>query len=248
MHLLAIVLLVAIDEFSAYSLRLFPYSLLLAVAACAAAELLLSRYYLKHSSLRVPFPAIITGLVIGSVAPISGGFLAVIIASVVAVLSKAFLKIRGANLFNPAAFGMFVGLGVFAVGDVWWASSSLNIGSVVLPVAALLVIATYEARRLTAAFSFIVTFILLDLLLYGSFTLAGLEVAVLGTNFFFALLMLPDPKTSPHKAAAQGAYGIGIAIVYLLLASHRIPHSYFIALLIGNLGFGFYRARGRRLF
>lgn len=246
MYMWSIALLLILDAYSSYTLQQFPVALAFATALCAAVELLVIRYYL-HQELKVPFSGIITGMIIGSVAPISAPLLAVAIACIVAVLSKAFIRVKSVNIFNPASLGMLAGLGLFLIGDEWWAASSVSAYGMVIPLSVVLVIAAYEARRLTAAVSFIVVNLVIAMLLAHSFTFYSLGAVLISINYFFALLMLVEPKTSPHKGTAQVAYGAGIGIAYAILSMSGVIYAYFISLLLGNAVYAIYRQRGRRL-
>ncbi len=69
MYVTAIVLLVFLAGVSSYMLHELPYALVVATLACAAIEIIARRYYQKQK-FRIPFSGIITGLIIGCVAPI----------------------------------------------------------------------------------------------------------------------------------------------------------------------------------
>ena len=253
MYIWSICLLLLLAGASGYMLGQFPYALVFAVALCAAIEVLIRRYYLKHAKLQVPFSGIITGLIRGSVAPIGVPLLPILIACVVAVFSKFFVKVKSVNVFNPAALGLLVGLGIFSIGSSWWTTSTVNLLGMAVSMAVLLVVAAYEARRLVLAFSFIVTLVLFSVATSPPISLANFEIALLSVNCFFAFLMLTEPKTSPPKKRAQLAYGIYVALVYALfvvLTAHSLFFAevdIFLALLIGNLTYAIYRSRGQKI-
>lgn len=243
MYLWAIALLLLLAVYSAYTLSAFPYILVVAAILTPLLELLI--LYLTKKPLKVPWSGIITGLIIGEVAPINAPLLAIILASAVAMLSKHFLKVKSANVFNPATIGMLAGLGIFAIGDAWWGAVSIPAYGIAIPASIVLVIASYETSRLITSVSFIASVVVLSVLLGASASLSGLGISILDVNYFFALLMIADPKTSPHKRKAQATYGAGIGVLYTVLSG--VMYSYFFALLIGNLAYALYRSRGHKL-
>ncbi|MDE1850598.1 MAG: RnfABCDGE type electron transport complex subunit D [Candidatus Micrarchaeota archaeon] len=244
MYLWAIAILIALAAFSSYALGVFPIPLILAVIICSVVEVLVYKVHRKHA-IRIPYSGIITGLIIGSVAPYNAPLIAVLVASVVAVLTKVFVKTKHGNIFNPAVIGLLVGLAVFSLGDAWWTASSYGVLGIAVPLSLLFVIAAYLAKRLIAAAAFVAAIVVISMATSNSaISLLTVESAVLNVNYFFALLMLADPKTSPHKNSAQIIYGAGIALVSSLLLITGIAYGLLIALLVGNLGYLLYRKFG----
>lgn len=248
MYVSVIILLVFLAGASAYLLRQFPYELLLAVFACAVIEILIRKYYQKQK-FKFPFSGIITGLIIGCVAPITVPFLPILVACIVAIVSKFFLKTKSGNIFNPAAIGLLA-LGLLSIGSSWWAATSIDIYGVAVSLAIVLVFAAYESRRLVLAFSFIIASILMSIWASPPLTAGNVAIAFISVNYLFAFLMLTEPKTSPPKAVAQAVYGVYVAVLYFLLVLLLPPSLYlgalviFIALLVGNLTYAIYKKTG----
>ncbi|MDE1865365.1 MAG: RnfABCDGE type electron transport complex subunit D [Candidatus Micrarchaeota archaeon] len=117
MHLVALILLVALAAYGAYASRVFPVSLIVAVVSCCLIDMAIGFYHKKGQ--RVPWSALITGVIIGSVAPIAAPVLLVVVASLVAELTKHFLKMRSRHFLNPAVAGLLVALPAFGAGDEW---------------------------------------------------------------------------------------------------------------------------------
>lgn len=248
MYISAIILLVFLAGTSAYLLREFPYALIVAVVACSAIEIIIKKYY-QRQKVRIPFSGIITGLIIGCVAPINVPFVPILIAGAIAIISKFFIRTKGSNVFNPAAIGLLV-LGLLAIGSSWWAATSINLYGVAISLSIVLVIAAYECRRLVLAVSFIVASVLLSIAANLPLTFSSTAIAFLGVNYFFAFVMLTEPKTSPPKNKAQAIYGIYVAVIYFILVALS-PHSLyfgamiiFVALLLGNITYAIYRKVG----
>lgn len=247
MYLWTIALLSILVIISSYTLHTFPFPLVFAVILASIVEILIRKLYLKHR-FKFPFSGIITGLIIGSVAPINSSLILIIITVVIAILSKFLLQYKSSNIFNPASLGLIVGLAIFGVGDVWWAASSYNIYGIAMTLTPILVILAYQAKRLPTAFSFVIATIVLDLASGGLSTIALTSFVALlfSINYYFAFVMLVEPKTSPYKWYAQIVYGAAIAGLYFGLAFFRMPYSILIALLIGNFFYMVYRKLGKR--
>ncbi len=246
MYVLTIILFIAFVAASSYGLGLVPYALIVAVACASLVEAAIMVLYLKQKA-KIPFSAIITGFIIGAVAPINAPILLVIIASVIAILSKYFVRAKGTNIFNPATLGLLLSLAIFGMGDQWWAASSYNVYGLLISFTPLFIISAYEARRAISGLSFVVVTLVIGLILSKSGNIGSvgyLLTALFSVNYLFAFVMVADPKTSPHKNRLQFAFGASIAIISALLAVYGIPYPLLISLLIGNLAYAAYRSRG----
>jgi Na+-translocating ferredoxin:NAD+ oxidoreductase RnfD subunit len=246
MYAWSIGLLAFLAVVSGYELRIIPFSLIFAAVACAAIDIGISGLYKKYK-LRLPVSGIITGMIIGSVAPFNASLLLILVASLIAIFSKYFITLKHVNIFNPATLGLIVALPLFGASDAWWTSTSVSAYGLAVPIAAVLVIAAYESRRLRTALSFIAVFLVLTMAFGRALSLSAFETALLGLNCFFALLMLTEPKTSPNGGNAQIIYGVAVALMLFALAHSGIAYAYLIALLVGNVAYAVYRKRGRVL-
>ncbi len=245
MYLWAIALLILVVGSASYASAQFPLPLVLAVAVAVAIDAFIERMYLRRA-LRFPVSAVITGLIIGSVAPLNAPLPLVLFAVIIALMSKHFIKTKRGNVFNPAAFGLLIALFLFSVGDDWWAAANFNVLGLALTITPILAIAAYKAHRLTASVSFVAAaFVMAILLSHSVPSPQSLVVSLLGINFFFAFIMVAEPKTSPHDKRLQAAFGAGIAVVYMLLASYGVTYSILLALLVGNLAYAAYRSGWR---
>ncbi len=250
MYLWSIVLLILLAAISSIILREIPYSLIFAVLACMVIEMGIKAYHKNNQ--KVPWSGIITGLIIGSVAPIGVSLLPLLLSCVVAITSKFFIKIKGIHILNPANFGLLIGLGIFSIGSSWWAATYITLFGSAITLSIILIIATFLARRLAVSAAFIITLVILSLALSHQLSLMGLNIALLNINFFFAFMMLAEPKTSPANSTAQIAFGSSIAIIYTILATYGAHNLFlsqnplFIALLAGNIMYAFYRISSHR--
>jgi Na+-translocating ferredoxin:NAD+ oxidoreductase RnfD subunit len=248
MYVTTIVLLVLLASVSSYLLREIPYPLFLTVLICAVLEAIIRKYHQKQK-FRIPFSGIITGLIIGCVAPINVPILPIAVACAIAIASKFFLKMKSTNVFNPAALGL-LGLALLSIGSSWWAAASINLYGVAIPFSLVLIVAAYECRRLPLALSFIITSAILSIAGSLPMTVGSVEIALISVNYFFAFLMVTEPKTSPHHPTAQAAYGVLLAVVYVILVIALPNNLYvaqtliFVSLLIGNAVYAIYRKIG----
>ena len=246
MYVITIILFIAFVAVSSYDLGKIPYALITAIVFTSIVEVAVTKFYLKQSP-KIPFSAIITGFIIGSVAPINASILLVVIASVIAILSKYFIKIKSTNVFNPATLGLLIALAIFGVGDEWWAASSYNVYGLLISFTPLFIISAYETRRAISGLSFVVITFVMGLILGKSGNLESITyllTVLFSINYLFAFVMVADPKTSPHKNSLQVVFGGSIAIISALLTVYGIPYPLLISLLFGNLAYGAYRSRG----
>ncbi len=244
MYKTTILLLILVIAVSSYFLNQFPYSVILAVITCLIIEAAIKKVHHKRQ-LEISYTAIITGLIIGSVAPSNAPAVAIVLASIIAVMSKLFIKVKGSNIFNPASFGLVIALALFGIGDSWWVAAPFAVYGVLITITPLLIICSWEARRLYVGASFAIASFAAQLLLGGT---AALSVAALWTtavsvNYFLAFIMACEPKTSPVKKQMQVIYGVGLALLVTVLSLSRLPYPLQLAILAANLAYAFYRTR-----
>ncbi len=243
MYFWAITLLLLCAAASSYALRAFPANLLAAVAACLLLDEVIKGLFLKKG-FRLSASAAISGIIIGSVAPLNAPIAAVLAASAVAIVSKYLLRLKGRHIFNPAALGLLVSLFLFGLGDVWWAASGFNLAGFAVPVTLLLIIANYKADKLKAS----IPFLAVTAILYGvtqfinvPFTPVGLLNFFASLPFYFAFIMLSEPRTSPNAQKEQVTFGVMVALLFFILDSGNVKYAFFIALLAGNIAYSLYR-------
>ncbi|MDE1856928.1 MAG: RnfABCDGE type electron transport complex subunit D [Candidatus Micrarchaeota archaeon] len=247
MYIWAIALLSALAIVSGYTLHALPISLVVAVASAGTIEILIRNIHRRHK-FKIPFSGLITGLIIGSVAPINAPLALVVVAAAIAVASKFFIQYKSSNIFNPATIGLIVALPLFGLGDEWWIASNYNFYGLAVTLTPILVILAYEAKRLTTGMAFVLASLALALALGGTSIVSagGIAAALFGINYYFAFVMLIEPKTSPNGRYAQAAYGISVAALCFALALFRVPYPLLVSLLAGNTVYLAYRSRGKR--
>ena len=246
MYLWTIALISILVVISSFTLRTFPVALVAAVLLSGIFEILIRKFYLKHP-FKIPWSGIITGLVVGAVAPINASLALVLIAAIIAVLSKFFIQYRSSNIFNPATLGLIVALPLFDLGDEWWVASNYNMFGIAITLTPILIILAYEAKRLPTALSFVGISLISALALGGLQAISSVSALaiIFGVNYFFAFVMLIEPKTSPNDKYVQMVYGGAIALLYLVFTYLHEAYPLLIVLLVGNISYLVYRKYGK---
>ena len=217
-----IVLLVVLAAIGSYIKQAIPLNLIVAVVVCSVLDLAIKKVLKK--SFRFSASAFITGLIIGSVAQFQAPVWVILVASVIAIGSKYVIRIKKQHIFNPATLGLLIALLLFSSGDEWWSSISFNLGGYSILLTPLLIIPNYKALKLGVSLPFLlVTGVLFAATTYAPLTLsAGGAIDFLYTlPFFFAFIMVSEPKTSPYLLKEQVVFGVlvGALTFGLLLLS-----------------------------
>lgn len=245
MYVVTAALLLLLAAVASYNMRVFPANLLMAIASCSLLDAAISKLFLK---IRFKFPAsaFITGIIIGSIAPLNAPVGAVLVAAAVAIISKYVVRLKGRHIFNPATLGLLVSLSLFGLGDVWWAAAAgitvLGFSVQLMPI---LVFASYTAGKLKAS----IPFLLAVAVLYAAtgfvsmpLTVSGILAFVSSMPYYFAFIMLSEPKTSPYAPREQLIFGTSAAVLVFALEHAHVKYPFFIALLAGNLAYSLHRS------
>ena len=247
MYVWAIALLLFSAGLAAKTLGIIPTNLIIAIAICAVLDISLKKFYLKREEIRFPYSAVISGIIIGSIAPFVAPPVVIVVASIIAICSKIFIRHKGNHIFNPAVIGLLVALGIFSLQDEWWGAIGYKAFGVVLPVTLLLILANYKAAKLKIAIPYLAAIALLfyfsGLVKIVPFSAVGLLAFANVLPFYFAFIMLSEPKTSPYDANQQVVFGIGAAILVFAMNFAHVKYAFLIALLISNLIYFGYRNR-----
>jgi ferredoxin-NADP reductase len=204
------------------------------VAVCRLANLLLSKYLNipvnKDSDL---ITALILTLILSPAHDISG-FLILLIAGAVAMLSKFILVINRWHIFNPAAIGAFASGILFHKYASWWVGTSFI--TPVVFVGGMLIL------RKMKRFVMVIVFEIVALSVIAFNTYLNQSTAQIGHNLwvalvstpllFFAYIMLTEPFTSPRHMSSYLPYA---TIVGFLYANTKFGLSPEEALLLGNI-------------
>lgn len=187
-----------------------------------------------------PLASLDTGLVIAFVLDPSSQLIYKVAAPILAIVSKHFLKRGNRHIFNPAAFGLFV-MALLGAPISWWVNSTGRTGFDNLLTAitnALLIIGMIffliRIRRLRTVLAFLTAFFLVRFLIYQ-------EINLWFSLFFYPLVMLSEPMTSPSDFKEQFIYGAlsALLIIFIGFSNLTLVDSFLQTLLIVNLLFSF---------
>jgi Na+-translocating ferredoxin:NAD+ oxidoreductase RnfD subunit len=187
---------------------------------------------------RLPDAALATGLFVALIFPPTANLVLVAAVAFAAVAFRHVLRYRARPWFNPAATGILLGTLFLGLAPAWWVGVGPYGEVAVVALGLLLLARTPHQWRLPAVF----------LVTYG--LLAAVQHVVVGASLnsnvlllqaldpatlFFALFMVPEPRTAPGPAHEQvlyaGVVGVSAAFLPLFLPSLGI----LVALLGGNL-------------
>lgn len=206
---------------------------------------------LKKRSFQIPYSAIITGLILTLIIDTSANIFQILIICASAMLIKNFLRFDK-HIFNPAASGLLVGFFIFGLYPSWWAASFYTTGEFSIPnlfiISAVLLfgfVSLYRLKRYVTVASYLGMLGILSFIFSLSNSFSSLISLLFAPGtLFFALVMLPEPMTSPFKKVVQAVFGISVALIQILLALstrdglfNNLPDYSLTALLIANLGF-----------
>lgn len=246
MHYVAIAVLSVVAVVESIG-RGFPLNLVVSVLTTSALDIAIKKFWLKRT-FTMPLSAIITGLIVGLVsvnAPILGTF----IAAVLAIFSKFVIRLKGSHIFNPAVFGVVAVqlLNPAAHGGATHGQSQIMEGfgpgglAVSMWLVPLLLLASFRARKLWVSIPYLLATALL-FYLTGLASLTSLDLL----PYFFAFIIVSEPKTTPYAKSEQIVFGVGIAtasVLPLLIFGSYSHITALVAVLFGNLIYAIYRVR-----
>jgi ferredoxin-NADP reductase len=183
---------------------------------------------------------IISALILVCILPpevtVSGG-IKIAITGIIAIASKFFVRWKGVNLFNPAAFAALV----VSVGHIlpvtWWVGVPAMIPITI--VGGLLILR--KCRRFSLEIAFLITAAVLayyidTLLGHQAFATTMHEVLLSSPLLFMGTVMLTEPSTLPATRLHQIYYGLLVGTVYSsALSAGRFTSSPQAALIAGNI-------------
>lgn len=180
--------------------------------------------YFRTKTLRISDSGLITGLIISMVlAPNSSLWLTGLI-SVLAIASKYILRLNNRPIFNPAAFGLMIGLIFFNSPLGWWG----DYYHILTIIAGSILLIKYAGhwKMIFAFLSTLSILILIRALISNSSVIDQLYLNV-SISSFFIFFMLTDPKTSPLLPNQFINFGI-LTAVGSFLALIFFPSALFI--------------------
>lgn len=157
--------------------------------------------------------------------------------AIIAMASKYLLAWHAKHIFNPAALAVVISAILFSQGASWWIGTPLLLPLVLL--GGLLIAHKIQRKRLVTVFvGAFLLFTVVDAIIQGTTAIlpAVLEnVLVSSPLFFFAFVILVEPATSPKAVRLQTYYGIGVAVLVVILQNVGIGYAFLLSLLAGNL-------------
>ena len=226
---LVLIWLFAVWNFRSLNSVLFP---LFAVGLMIVLDVTYTR--LRFRKWYFPSASIVTGLLIGLIIDTQQPVWVIAAAVLLAFFSKQFIG-RGLrqNIFNPAAFGIMAVSLIFNIGIAWWAVAWGKLPLLILIPSMVWIL--FKMKRLWLSFTFIGVYFV-----YFLFTFRDLESIILslldGSFLLFALVMLPEPITSPTFGKWKYIFGTLAAVVSLGLTKFVLPEVFLPSLLIVDLG------------
>jgi len=192
----------------------------------------------RFSRPRFPDAALATGLFIALIFPPTANLVLIAAVTFAAIAFRHILRYRGRPWFNPAASGVLLGTLFLGLAPAWW----VGIGPYgeVLLVGLGLVLAARSLHQWRLPGVFALSYGLLTVVQHLAFG-ASLNAHVLllqaidPATLFFALFMIPEPRTAPVATHEQvlysGVIGVSAVLMPLVLPSLGI----IVALLGGNI-------------
>lgn len=224
------------------------------LAACVGFASLLDIIftYIRIRKYSNPFGAIVTGLILALIIDPSANWFQIFVVCAAAMGIKNFVRFGNRHVFNPAASGLFAGWAFFGMNSSWW-GATLYSGEKALIMNTLMYIlligiayiSCIKLSRYLIVLSYILIFSVLFLFATSSYSVDVFvkTIASFGMHFY-AVLMLPEPMTSPANKKRQLMYGSVVAgiqafFVYIsfTMGITNIPDASIAALLIGNMLF-----------
>jgi Na+-translocating ferredoxin:NAD+ oxidoreductase RnfD subunit len=194
----------------------------------------------REKEWQFPSGALLTGWIVAMIlSPHEPAYIAGVVAAV-AVVSKYTVRVRNANVFNPAALALVAMFYVFGTGQSWWgALPELPLPALVMLFATGIYI-TNRVKKMPAVLAFLGLYYLLFTV--TSFVADPRHVVAiyrepdLHASLFFAFFMVTDPPTSPPKPRDQLIFG-AITAVASYAVYELVGAAYFLlaGLLVANV-------------
>jgi len=226
--------------------------LLIATSLSAmGADLLFAK--IRKKNLFVPSAAATSSFIIVLLTDPSLPIYIPISAAVLAMFSKNFIR-RGRHIFNPAAFGLVLTSVIFLTPVAWWGPGSLfGLSAKFLPLFLILLspilVSGIRMKRYFTILFFLVSYTASNLI-FLIVTKNTIDASIIlrliwdPTIIFFAIVMAPEPMTTPYSRKNQILFGVFIGL--LAITSSRLLSlvpvigaldSLILSLLVGNLLF-----------
>ena len=222
------------------------------IAGAVIPAMLIDAMILRRIKGKWVFPdgALLTGLIVAMILSPREPWYVTAVTAGIGVLSKYVVRVRTANVFNPAALALVATFYVFNTAQSWWGALPE-----ISPLALAVLFATgafmaYKVNKVPAVLAFLGAYYALATI--TAFAGDPRRVAELyrapdlNAALYFAFFMVTDPPTSPPRHRDQLVFGVIVATASYA-AFELIGAAYFLlaGLLVANAWEGWRRARAR---
>jgi Na+-translocating ferredoxin:NAD+ oxidoreductase RnfD subunit len=197
-----------------------------------------------------PSGALLTGLIVAMIlSPYQPWYIAAT-TSAVAIASKYLVRIRTANVFNPAALALVLTFYVFHAGHSWWGALPDAPPIALVALFGTGIFICHRVNKVPAVLAFLgVYYLLVTITAFAGdpARVADLYRAPdLQAALYFAFFMVTDPPTSPPKHRDQIVFGVIVAVASYA-TFEVIGAAYFLlaGLLVANAWEAWRRVRAR---
>lgn len=209
-----------------YKSFLFFQTYFLAVIFTVSFDLLFLK--IRKINFFPPYAALVTGSIIGLITSPNIAWYQLALVCALAMVSKNFIRFDNKHVFNPAAFGVLFSHIFFGQIVSWWGASWFGFTPLALILLLPVYVSAYKMRRWKNIIAFLLVYHLLNI---------NNGLVFDPTVIFFAIVMLPEPMTTPSRTSYQLLFGIFIAVMARFLNLSFLPDVFVPALLLGNLLF-----------
>jgi Na+-translocating ferredoxin:NAD+ oxidoreductase RnfD subunit len=204
----------------------------------------------KNKDWEYPSGAVLTAAIVVMVLRSQEPWYVATVTSLIAILSKYVFRLRGANVFNPAALAMVGSYYLFHAGQSWWgAETDVNVMAKLVLIGTGLFI-TNRVNKMPLVLTFLGAYF--ALFTATAFVGDPLPVAEifrtpdLEAVLYFAFLILTDPPTSPTQYRDQVVCGLMVALVsYACFELAGVVYYLLAGVLAGNVWQAWRRANRR---
>ena len=219
-------------------IRFFSLTIFLSFIISLVGTLLIESLFLYFTKKKIflSYSAIITGLLIFLIWQ-SDSLWTYLLAAVLAISSKYILKLGPKHIFNPAAFGLLTSSIITGTPVAWWGASWNILLILILYIGTLPVLK--RLRRLYIVGGFLLFYFIFSILTTQN--IQTIQFLIDGTVILFALIMLPEPQTSPISGHWLKKFGVYVALIMIVLINvlKYLPNinidPLLLSLLIGDL-------------
>lgn len=212
--------------------------LIFSVGSTVLFDLLFLR--IRKVELFTPTAALTTGLIISLILSPMLPFYEPILAGVIAMFFKNFIRFSKGHILNPAGAGVLF-ISILLNHNVsWWAVSFQNSFFPYIFLLLPALVSMLSLKRFKITLPFLLTYSALSFFMNSKLSI--LTYAFDPTIIFFSTVMLPEPMTTPNRKEKQIFFGIFVAISSFLLSTTflhnlKIADPLIFSLLIGNIIF-----------